>query len=356
VISSHQTEMESRSTPSKKANAQNSSHSSGLKQRRETISQTYRSTHSGRPKRLRSRPAHHTNEGSRSRVKTACTNCKLAKARCDNGRPCSRCVKRGCQSTCVDAVPKRRGRKRVCDMEALDNEDSPEKPEKKAKTQSVKRKMVKDDDVREPPSAEKKRKKKKYKKQKKAKKKKTQVKFKLITSNLLEDPYSDVSPEPVKSPRLESSAFKSLESSFVDEEGLEAQKSKTEIKPEPVEEPEPYEELILRDQQPYFFEEPSSDGLLETSDPISDSELNALLDQHYGNQHTTPNYGAQHTTQNLLSSVPDMSRGGKAIPLHVDEDFNAFNLTGKRANENEYSNLSWHFSRDPHQRRESFGI
>eukprot|EP00471_Norrisiella_sphaerica_P005077 CAMPEP_0184487382 /NCGR_PEP_ID=MMETSP0113_2-20130426/9953_1 /TAXON_ID=91329 /ORGANISM="Norrisiella sphaerica, Strain BC52" /LENGTH=373 /DNA_ID=CAMNT_0026869673 /DNA_START=54 /DNA_END=1175 /DNA_ORIENTATION=- len=67
---------------------------------------------SGRPQRLRARNALRNAEGTRIRVKTACTNCKLAKARCDNGRPCSRCIKRGCQETCVDAVPKRRGRKR----------------------------------------------------------------------------------------------------------------------------------------------------------------------------------------------------------------------------------------------------
>jgi len=67
---------------------------------------------SGRPQRARARHCLRASEGSRNRVKTACTNCKLAKARCDNGRPCSRCVKRGCQDTCIDAIPKRRGRKR----------------------------------------------------------------------------------------------------------------------------------------------------------------------------------------------------------------------------------------------------
>eukprot|EP00954_Amorphochlora_amoebiformis_P006141 481074-Amorphochlora_amoeboformis.AAC.1 len=54
--------------------------------------------------------------GRRVRVKTACTNCKAAKARCDTGRPCSRCVKRGFPHKCIDAVPKRRGRKRSHDV------------------------------------------------------------------------------------------------------------------------------------------------------------------------------------------------------------------------------------------------
>lgn len=76
-----------------------------LKGERRTVS-------SGRPQRRRARSSLRKEEGTRIRVKTACTNCKLAKARCDNGRPCSRCVKRGCERTCVDAVPKRRGRKR----------------------------------------------------------------------------------------------------------------------------------------------------------------------------------------------------------------------------------------------------
>mmetsp|Transcript_12461 Transcript_12461/g.14770 ORF Transcript_12461/g.14770 Transcript_12461/m.14770 type:complete len:369 (-) Transcript_12461:333-1439(-) len=74
---------------------------------------------SRRPQRARSRHCVRASEGSRNRVKTACTNCKLAKARCDNGRPCSRCVKRGCQDTCIDAIPKRRGRKRNQDGNKL---------------------------------------------------------------------------------------------------------------------------------------------------------------------------------------------------------------------------------------------
>ena len=46
------------------------------------------------------------------RVKTACVNCKLAKTRCDNKRPCRRCVRTGRADTCIDSVHKTRGRKR----------------------------------------------------------------------------------------------------------------------------------------------------------------------------------------------------------------------------------------------------
>mmetsp|Transcript_4057 Transcript_4057/g.5824 ORF Transcript_4057/g.5824 Transcript_4057/m.5824 type:complete len:319 (-) Transcript_4057:402-1358(-) len=57
---------------------------------------------------------HHTGDDhdiSKRRVKAACTNCKKAKARCDQQRPCSRCVERGC-TECVDAFPRRVGRRR----------------------------------------------------------------------------------------------------------------------------------------------------------------------------------------------------------------------------------------------------
>jgi len=48
----------------------------------------------------------------RKRVKNACTNCKVAKTRCDMQRPCGRCKRRGQEACCVDTVHKRRGRKR----------------------------------------------------------------------------------------------------------------------------------------------------------------------------------------------------------------------------------------------------
>mmetsp|Transcript_24096 Transcript_24096/g.42653 ORF Transcript_24096/g.42653 Transcript_24096/m.42653 type:complete len:427 (+) Transcript_24096:59-1339(+) len=45
-------------------------------------------------------------------VKRSCINCKLAKTRCDNERPCRRCLRTGREATCVDSVHKKRGRKR----------------------------------------------------------------------------------------------------------------------------------------------------------------------------------------------------------------------------------------------------
>jgi len=44
------------------------------------------------------------------RVKTACVNCKNSKTRCDNQRPCKRCVRTGRANSCTDSVHKKRGR------------------------------------------------------------------------------------------------------------------------------------------------------------------------------------------------------------------------------------------------------
>jgi len=44
------------------------------------------------------------------RVKTACVNCKNSKTRCDNQRPCKRCVRTGRQDSCIDSVHKKRSR------------------------------------------------------------------------------------------------------------------------------------------------------------------------------------------------------------------------------------------------------
>ncbi|GAB5360631.1 hypothetical protein AAMO2058_000643600 [Amorphochlora amoebiformis] len=60
-------------------------------------------------------PERSTSPNRRSRVPMACTRCKLAHTRCDTKRPCGRCVRRG--DVCVDAVPKRRGRKRSEDSD-----------------------------------------------------------------------------------------------------------------------------------------------------------------------------------------------------------------------------------------------
>src|SRR5438445_13008490 len=44
----------------------------------------------------------------RHQVKNACTNCKKACKKCDDARPCLRCVKYGTFDSCVDSQRKRR--------------------------------------------------------------------------------------------------------------------------------------------------------------------------------------------------------------------------------------------------------
>ncbi|KAI7859127.1 hypothetical protein BDC45DRAFT_256295 [Circinella umbellata] len=44
----------------------------------------------------------------RKQVKNACVNCQKACKKCDDGRPCQRCVKYGLQDTCVNSVRKER--------------------------------------------------------------------------------------------------------------------------------------------------------------------------------------------------------------------------------------------------------
>lgn len=45
-----------------------------------------------------------------ARVSCACSNCKKAKTRCDDMRPCGRCTRLGREQTCASAVHQRRGR------------------------------------------------------------------------------------------------------------------------------------------------------------------------------------------------------------------------------------------------------
>lgn len=47
----------------------------------------------------------------RKQVKKACVSCRAAHARCDENRPCTRCIKHGMQDYCFDAKTKKRGRK-----------------------------------------------------------------------------------------------------------------------------------------------------------------------------------------------------------------------------------------------------
>ncbi|KAI9280222.1 hypothetical protein BC943DRAFT_331022 [Umbelopsis sp. AD052] len=44
----------------------------------------------------------------RKQVKNACVNCQKACKKCDDGRPCQRCVKYGLTETCIDSVRKER--------------------------------------------------------------------------------------------------------------------------------------------------------------------------------------------------------------------------------------------------------
>ncbi|CAM0137545.1 hypothetical protein VKS41_003012 [Umbelopsis sp. WA50703] len=44
----------------------------------------------------------------RKQVKNACVNCQKACKKCDDGRPCARCIKYGLTETCVDSVRKER--------------------------------------------------------------------------------------------------------------------------------------------------------------------------------------------------------------------------------------------------------
>eukprot|EP01130_Rhizamoeba_saxonica_P001200 TRINITY_DN110_c0_g1_i1.p1 TRINITY_DN110_c0_g1~~TRINITY_DN110_c0_g1_i1.p1 ORF type:complete len:126 (-),score=11.87 TRINITY_DN110_c0_g1_i1:139-516(-) len=49
--------------------------------------------------------------GERKRVSIACTACRKSHLKCDSGRPCSRCIKKGISHLCRTADSKRRGRK-----------------------------------------------------------------------------------------------------------------------------------------------------------------------------------------------------------------------------------------------------
>ncbi|KAG9313355.1 hypothetical protein JVU11DRAFT_5670 [Chiua virens] len=53
-------------------------------------------------------PASNGQRPKRKQVKMACTNCANACKRCNEARPCERCVKYGIQNTCVDGVRKER--------------------------------------------------------------------------------------------------------------------------------------------------------------------------------------------------------------------------------------------------------
>ncbi|THU75735.1 hypothetical protein K435DRAFT_880250 [Dendrothele bispora CBS 962.96] len=55
-----------------------------------------------------------TSRSKRKQVKNACTNCQKACKKCDEGRPCLRCVRYKCPDQCVDSprTPRNKGVKR----------------------------------------------------------------------------------------------------------------------------------------------------------------------------------------------------------------------------------------------------
>jgi hypothetical protein len=62
-----------------------------------------------------------TTEKKRKRTRIACGHCRRAKQKCDNGRPCSRCVSRGRADTCRDAGS-------LEDLDVFTSSDESEKP------------------------------------------------------------------------------------------------------------------------------------------------------------------------------------------------------------------------------------
>lgn len=59
------------------------------------------------------------NHKKRKQVKRACFSCRKAHARCDEERPCRRCIRTGCESTCVDVPRKKRVLKKPAKMETI---------------------------------------------------------------------------------------------------------------------------------------------------------------------------------------------------------------------------------------------
>ncbi|KAI8867591.1 hypothetical protein GQ42DRAFT_126491, partial [Ramicandelaber brevisporus] len=45
-----------------------------------------------------------TKPSKRQQVKNACINCQKACKKCDEGRPCQRCIRQGLTDTCIDSI------------------------------------------------------------------------------------------------------------------------------------------------------------------------------------------------------------------------------------------------------------
>jgi len=101
-------------------------------------------------------PMHDSHFHTKRRVKAACTNCKKAKARCDQQRPCSRCVQKNC-AECVDAFPRRVGRRRNHYLDKIVTENEVKasgaliksKPRKRKRRRSGKTKTKKNNNAEE---------------------------------------------------------------------------------------------------------------------------------------------------------------------------------------------------------------
>lgn len=63
------------------------------------------------PSHTPSRPSSTTGTAKRKQVKNACVNCQKACKKCDDQRPCSRCVKYGIEEGCINSQRKERKRK-----------------------------------------------------------------------------------------------------------------------------------------------------------------------------------------------------------------------------------------------------
>lgn len=72
----------------------------------------------------------------RKAVQRACQNCKNAHTCCEEQRPCSRCIKLGIESTCFDALPKKRGRKKKIII-PLPPEDPPPDPKRPRRSERL---------------------------------------------------------------------------------------------------------------------------------------------------------------------------------------------------------------------------
>lgn len=73
----------------------------------------------------------------RKQVKKACQHCRRSHTSCEDKRPCKRCIKLGLEDTCVDAVTKKRGRKRIRDSAGTKKQRKKKKTEESVLDQLI---------------------------------------------------------------------------------------------------------------------------------------------------------------------------------------------------------------------------